>query len=191
MTSALDGKCVMDATVAADPSPTPTLVCRICRAPVAAAPDLIMTAYVEGRGTLWYPHELDLLDVEDVPTYGGAKDPTGVVDNYVVRVLVSERTRAALGGIPGYEGEEPSSLNTWFPPYQWSIVCCTCCHGHLGWLFTPRIPISSCPLAPGDSTCSGADTDLAPTAPTAPTLEPFFGLRVINLRDSRVPPQTQ
>jgi hypothetical protein len=56
---------------------TPTLVCARCRACIAAPADIMTEAYTQGRGTLWYPHELDLLDVDDVPTYGGAKDPTG------------------------------------------------------------------------------------------------------------------
>ncbi len=62
------------APLAAD---TPTLVCARCRASIAAPPDIMTEACNQGRGTLWYPHELDLLDMDDVPTFGGAKDPTG------------------------------------------------------------------------------------------------------------------
>lgn len=184
---------------------TPTLVCERCRAPVVAASDLLRQTYIEGRGTLWFPHELELLD-EDVPTYGGAKDPSGSVDNYVVRVSVSQRSKNALKVIPG---ERPTAFNTWFPPYLWSIVACASCHGHLGWLFTPPCPSSgnspsnetSPPTSsfPQAAECTAADMESAPMAPAtdssaadedaAPPLVPFFGLKVINLRDSRVPPQ--
>ncbi len=144
-----------------------TLVCARCRAPVAAAADIALDSYAGGRGTLWYPHELELLDLDAVPTYGGAKDPSGTVVNYVVRISVTERTLGALALAPGCEDEAPTAENTWFPPFEWTIVCCAGCRGHLGWLFTP----------PGGGGSGGAAAGAA---------APFFGLRVTNLRDSRV-----
>jgi hypothetical protein len=129
-------------------------------------------SYAEGRGTRWFPDELELLDL-DVPTYGGAKSPDGSVDNYVVRVRVTERT---LGALALASDIAPTAENTWFPPFEWSIVCCAGCRGHLGWLFTP-------PGGGGGGGRGGGDGAAAGAA------APFFGLRVTNLRDSRVAAQ--
>lgn len=34
-----------------------------------------------------------------------------------------------------YQGR-PSTQDTWFPGYAWTIMCCSRCFGHLGWKYT-------------------------------------------------------
>ena len=131
-------------------------------------------AHTDETRDMWYPNEMDLLSSEDVPTYGGMKNPTGHIENYVVRVRCADATLNALSCqmYPGEtDVEHPKELNTWFPPHKWSVVFCKSCNpagdpslrlpdgsplSNLGWLFSP---------------------------PPGSGLPPFFGLKVMELRE--------
>ena len=158
------------------------MVCKECRTDIFGTADLIRERFQHTAETrdCWYPHEMDFLSAEDVPTYGGMKDPTGQVESYVVRVrcgpavlnkLVRQHDPDGGGASP------PTRLNTWFPPHKWSTIYCRRCNQdgdpfrmlpptsiggeprtlwNIGWLFTP---------------------------PPGSNLEPFLGLKVLELRE--------
>ena len=158
------------------------MVCKECRTDIFGTADLIRERFQHTAETrdCWYPHEMDMLSAEDVPTYGGMKDPTGQVESYVVRVrcgpavlnkLVRQHDPDGGGASP------PTRLNTWFPPHKWSTIYCRRCNQdgdpfrmlpptsiggeprtlwNIGWLFTP---------------------------PPGSNLEPFLGLKVLELRE--------
>jgi len=151
------------------------MICKVCGSDIS---DLITDRFEHTAETrdMWYPHELDMLSAEEVPTYGGMKDPTGDVESYVVRVRCSppvlNRLVRCLDPFGGGSATAPSRLNTWFPPYKWSTLFCRSCNfdgdpsrtppqppfkaNNIGWLFTP---------------------------PPGSELKAFLGLKVMELRE--------
>jgi len=136
----------------------PCLACKRCMSPVARAADLVMARYhhnSRSRG-MWFPSEMELLEVDDVPTYGGVRAHSGCAESYIVRVKCTEGTLANLCLGTGDMGDcdTPTGLLTWFPPFKWTLVHCKRCNPagrmlleelpngarvpqNLGWLFTP------------------------------------------------------
>ena len=155
---------------------TESMVCKVCRTDIHGTADIIMERFdhTDQTRSMWYPNEMDILSSDDVPTYGGMKDPTGTVESYVVRVrctpaILSKLARAHYPGDP--VAVPPTRLNTWFPPHKWTVVFCRQCNpdgdpfrtlpdgstlSNLGWLFTP---------------------------PPGKELPPFLGLKVLELRE--------
>jgi hypothetical protein len=145
--------------VLAQRGPTlPCLACKRCMTPVAHAADLVMARYhhnSRSRG-MWFPSEMELLEVDDVPTYGGVRAHSGCAESYLVRVKCTEGTLAnlCLGTDHTGDRDTPTGLLTWFPPFKWTLVHCKRCNPagrmlleelpngarvpqNLGWLFTP------------------------------------------------------
>lgn len=56
---------------------------KVCRTDICGTADIIMEQFEHTDKTrnMWYPNEMDILSAEDAPTYGGMKDPLGVVES--------------------------------------------------------------------------------------------------------------
>jgi len=138
--------------------PGPCLTCKRCGTAIVRAAELVMSRYhhrPQTRGK-WFPSEMELLEVDDVPTYGGVRAHGGCAESYIVRVKCTEGTLANLCLGTGETGDcdTPTGLLTWFPPFKWTLVYCKACNPaggmlfdhlpngarvpqNLGWLFTP------------------------------------------------------
>ena len=66
---------------------------KVCRTDICGTADIIMEQFEHTDKTrnMWYPNEMDILSAEDAPTYGGMKDPLGVVESYVMRIRCTSR----------------------------------------------------------------------------------------------------
>ena len=149
---------------------------------------------------MWYPSKLDLLDLEDVPTYGGMTNRALLEDlglteqeldqqsrqSYVVRLTV---TPDILEGFCAEEGA-PDPTNSWFPPYEWTNLYCKTCDESLGWLFTlPDLDTSAPSQAsnvsgskPWGSCCRRRPQPVEDPVEEPPS-DPFIALRVTSLRE--------
>ena len=118
---------------------------------------------------MWYPSALDLLDLDDVPAYGGMTNrallegqgltaeeiEASVRQSYVIRAKLSPELQERFVA----EDHDPDPANSWFPPFEWTSLFCKSCDESLGWLFTP------------------------PATASQPVEEPFIALRVTSLRE--------
>ena len=119
---------------------------------------------------MWYPSALDLLDLDDVPAYGGMTNrallegqglsaeeiEASVRQSYVIRANLSPELQERFVA----EDHDPDPANSWFPPFEWTSLFCKSCDESLGWLFTPPA-----------------------TASQLEEAEPFIALRVTSLRE--------